>query len=187
MHIMLNACMTQELSEEQVRKLGGQECWGVTPSDPMGTTVRRIGKAQGGNRVVIRQGGYYRPDMRPCGAALKRLEGKMRGKFDARFPQLTGLPFQYSWSGHLCLSKNGVSVMRELEPGLFSACVCNGLGTTRSTLMGIAAAELVCGRTSETTAFFLAEDEPVKLPPHPFDTIGANAYMRWKEWQAWRE
>lgn len=187
MHIMLNACMTQELSEEQVRKLGGQECWGVTPSDPMGTTVRRIGKAQGGNRVVIRQGGYYRPDMRTSGGDLKRLEGKMRGKFDARFPQLTGLPFQYSWSGHLCLSKNGVSVMRELEPGLFSACVCNGLGTARSTLMGIAAAELLCGRASDITAFFLAEDEPVKLPPHPFDTIGANAYMRWKEWQARRE
>ena len=48
----------------------------------------------------------------------------------------------------------------------------------------IAAADLACGRTSEIAAFFLAEEEPVKLPPHPFDTIGANAYMRWKEWQA---
>ena len=26
--------------------------------------------------------------------------------------------------------------------------------------------------------------EPVRLPPHPIDTIGANAYLRWKEWQA---
>jgi len=184
MHIMLNACMTQELSEEQVRKLGGQECWCVTPSDPMGTTVRRIGKAQGGNRIIIRQGGYYRPQMETSVADLKRLVGKMRTRFDARFPQLSGFPFQYSWSGHLCLSKNGVSVMRELEPQLFSACVCNGLGTARSTLMGIAAAELACGRASDITAFFLAEDEPEKLPPHPFDPIGANAYMRWKEWQA---
>ena len=30
----------------------------------------------------------------------------------------------------------------------------------------------------------LAEGEPARLPPHPFDTIGANAYLRWKEWQA---
>ena len=187
MHIMLNACMTEEMNDEQLKRLGGQDCWGVTPSDPMGTTVRRISKLQGGNRIVIRQGGYYRPEMQTSTSDLKRLEDRMRRKFDARFPQLADLRFQFSWSGHLCLSKNGVSVMRELEPGLFSACVCNGLGTARGTLMGIAAAELACGRTSDITAFFLSENEPAKLPPHPIDTIGANAFMRWKEWQARQE
>ena len=184
MHIMLNACMTEELTDEQIRRLGGDACWGVTPSDSMGTTMRRISKAQGGNRIVIRQGGYYRPKMQTSVSDLKWREGRMREKFKARFPQLADVRFQYSWSGHLCLSKNSVSVMRELEPNLFSACVCNGLGTARGTLMGVAVAELACGRTSDITAFFLAEDEPAKLPPHPFDTIGANAYMRWKEWQA---
>lgn len=184
MHIMLNACMTEELTDDQVRRLGGEECWGVTPSDSMGTTVRRFGKAQGGNRIVIRQGGYYRPQMQTSAADLKRLEAKMRDKFDARFPQLAEVRFQYLWSGHLCLSRNAVSVMRELEPNLYSACVCNGLGTARGTLMGIAAAELACGQQTDITSFFLNEDEPVRLPPHPFDTIGANAYMRWKEWQA---
>lgn len=184
MHIMLNACMTEELSDAQVRALGGRDCWGITPSDPMGTTVRRISKPQGGNRIIIRQGGYYRPEMQTSAADLSRLERRMREKFDARFPRLSGVRFQYSWSGHLCLSKNGVSVNRELEAGLFSACVCNGLGTARGTLMGMSAAELACGQTSDITAFFRAEDEPARLPPHPFDTIGANAYMRWKEWQA---
>ena len=150
----------------------------------MGTTVRRISKAQGGNRIVIRQGGYYRPETQTSASELRRLEGRMREKFEARFPMLADVRFQYSWSGQLCLSKNGVSVMRELEPALFSACVCNGLGTARRTLMGIAVAELACGRTNDITAFFLAEEDPVKLPPHPFDTIGANVYMRWKEWQA---
>lgn len=184
MHIMLNACMTEELTDEQLRQMGGEECWGITPSDPMGTTMRRIGRAQGGNRIVIRQGGYYRPGMQTSVADLARLERRMRGKFVARFPQMSEVRFQYSWSGHLCLTKNGVSVMRELEPNLFSACVCNGLGTARGTLLGIATAELACGRTSDITTFFLAENEPAKLPPHPFDTIGANAYMRWKEWRA---
>ena len=184
MHIMLNACMTAELTQEQLRRLGGRDCWGITPSDPMGTTVRRISAAQGGNRIVIRQGGYYRPGMQTSAVDLGRLQHRMGKKFAARFPELADVRFAYSWSGHLCLSKNGVSVMRELEPGLFSACVCNGLGTARGTLMGIAAAELACGQASEATAFFLAEDEPERLPPHPFDTIGANVYMRWKEWQA---
>jgi glycine/D-amino acid oxidase-like deaminating enzyme len=181
---MLNACMTEELSPEATCALGGRECWGATPADPMGTTVRRIGPAQGGNRIVIRQGGYYRPDMQTSAGDLARTVRAMRKKFNDRFPMLKGVRFEYSWSGHLCLSRNNVSVMRELEPGLYAACVQNGLGTARGTLTGIGAAELAMGRRSDITAFFTAEAEPVRLPPHPFDTIGANAYMRWKEWQA---
>lgn len=184
MHIMLNACMTEEIPADLLRDLGGQEVWGLTPSDPMGSTVRRISTEQGGNRIVIRQGGYYRPNMETSGADLARVTARMRQKFDARFPTLRGVKFETAWSGHLCLSKNGVSVMRELEPGLYSACVQNGLGTTRGTLTGIAAATLALGGTSDVTRFFLEEGEPSRIPPHPFDTIGANAYLRWKEWQA---
>lgn len=184
MHIMLNACMTAEIPDDMLRGLGGAKVWGLTPADPMGSTLRRISTAQGGNRIVIRQGGYYRPNMQTSAADLARVVGRMRRKFDARFPALRALPFEHAWSGHLCLTKNAVSVMRELESGLYSACVQNGLGTTRGTLTGIGAADLAMGRRSDITRFFLAEAEPVRLPPHPFDTIGANAYLRWKEWQA---
>ncbi|MDS9469845.1 FAD-dependent oxidoreductase [Paracoccus sp. MBLB3053] len=184
MHVMLNACMTEELPPEAIRALGGQECWGTTPADPMGTTVRRIGPGQGGHRIVIRQGGYYRPEMQTSAADLARAARAMRRKFDARFPMLRGIRFEHAWSGHLCLSRNAVSVLRELEPGLFAACVQNGLGTARGTLTGIGAAELACGRESAITRHFGAEEEPSALPPHPFDSWGANAYMRWKEWLA---
>jgi glycine/D-amino acid oxidase-like deaminating enzyme len=184
MHIMLNACMTEEIGTNDLRILGGQHTWGLTPSDPMGCTVRRISTAQGGNRIVIRQGSYYRPNMATSTADLARVTARMRTKFDARFPQLRHVPFEHAWSGHLCLSKNAVSVMRELESGLYSACVQNGLGTTRGTLTGCGAAELAMGQTSDITRFFSAEAEPTRLPPHPLDTIGANAYLRFKEWQA---
>lgn len=184
MHIMLNACMTAEIPPDTLRALGGQDVWGLTPSDPMGCTVRRISTAQGGNRIVIRQGGFYRPGMQTSAGDLARVTVSMRAKFDARFPGLRGIPFEYAWSGHLCLTRNAVSVMRELEPGLYAACVQNGLGTTRGTLTGIGAADLALGRHSDITRFFAAEAEPARLPPHPIDTIGANAYLRWKEWQA---
>jgi hypothetical protein len=42
-----------------------------------------------------------------------------RRKFDERFPQLAGLKPEYEWAGHLCLTLNGVSVMRELEARAF--------------------------------------------------------------------
>ena len=94
---------------------------------------------------------------------------------------------QYCWAGHLCLSLNGVSVMREVEDGVFAACVQNGLGTARGTLTGIGAAELACGETSDITSYFTQEAKPKRLPPRPFAEIGANAVLRWKEWRAGNE
>lgn len=187
MHVFLYASMTVEMDSGALKKLGGQPRWGVTPSDPMGTTMRRIDTGQGGNRIITRTCATFEPGMEPSAATLKRTARVHREKFEDRFPQLRGMAMEYTWAGHLCLSKNAVSVMRQLDTGLYAAAVCNGLGTTRSTLTGIAAAELASGRTSEVTAHFLAEAEPKKLPPQPFSTIGANVYLRWKEWRAERE
>ncbi len=46
--VFLYASMTRELNAEDAGKLGGKTRWGITPSDPMGTTVRRIDSGQGG-------------------------------------------------------------------------------------------------------------------------------------------
>jgi glycine/D-amino acid oxidase-like deaminating enzyme len=187
MHVFLYASMTVELDAAAQKALGGQSRWGVTPSDPMGTTMRRIDPGQGGHRIVTRTCATFEPDMEPAEAALKRTAAVHREKFDTRFPALKGLRMEHTWAGHLCLSRNGVAVMKQLDEGLWSACVCNGLGTTRSTLTGIGAAELASGVESDVTRHFLAEPEPTRLPPRPFSTIGANAYLRWKEWRAGRE
>ncbi len=187
MHVFLYASMTAELDAAGIRALGGQPRWGGTPSDPMGTTMRRIDTGQGGNRIVTRTCATFEPDMEPAEATLRRTAKVHRKKFAERFPQLRDMPMDYTWAGHLCLSKNGVSVMRQLDDGLWSACVCNGLGTTRSTLTGIGAAELASGVESAVTRHFGAETEPARLPPRPFSTIGANLYLRWKEHRAGRE
>ena len=79
------------------------------------------------------------------------------------------------------------SVMKQIEDNVFSACCQNGLGTARGTMTGIGAAELASGHCSAITKVFSNEPEPKKLPPRPFSTIGANAYLRWKEWRAGRE
>lgn len=187
MHIFLYASMTAELDRSALAKLGGQPRWGITPSDPMGTTMRRIDTAQGGNRIVTRTCATFLPGMIASEATLARTARVHRRKFADRFPALAGAPMQYSWAGHLCLTWNGVSVMRELEPGLFAAAGCNGLGTVRSTLMGIGAADLATGGSSDASVHFLAEVEPAKLAPSPFAEIGANLYMKWREWHARRE
>ena len=187
MHVMLYASMTPELTDDQIRALGGASRWGITPSDPMGTTMRRIDTGQGGNRIITRTCSHFRPNMEVTNRGIRWAAGVQQRKFDQRFPQLKGLQPEYSWAGHLCLSYNGVSVMGEIEEGVYSACVQNGLGTARGTLTGIGAAELAMGVQSDITRHFTAEDAPSKLPPEPFSTLGANAYLRWKEWRAGAE
>jgi glycine/D-amino acid oxidase-like deaminating enzyme len=187
MQLFLYAVMTPELDSEALARLGGQPRWGITPSDPMGTTVRRIDTSQGGNRIVTRTCATLRPNALPSKAALERAAKVMQRKFDRRFPQLAGMRMDYAWSGHLCLSLNGVAVMRKIEDGVYSGCVQNGLGTTRGTLTGIGAAELACGETSAITEHFALEARPKRLPPQPFRQIGANALLRWKEWRAREE
>ncbi len=184
MQVFLFATMTPDLDADTLGRLGGRPRWGVTPSDPMGTTMRRIDTAQGGNRIVTRTCAVLRPGMRATEADMARAARVMQRKFDQRFPQLAGMRMEHAWAGHLCLSLNGVSVMREIEPGLYSACVQNGLGTARGTLTGMGAAELACDTMSAITRHFTDQAEPKCLPPQPFREIGANAVLRWKEWRA---
>ena len=184
MHIFLYASMTVDLGADALKVLGGKPRWGVTPSDPMGTTMRRIDSAQGGNRIITRTCASFLPGMEPSDAALERTAAVHRQKFADRYPALRDVKQEYTWAGHLCLTRNAVSIARELEPGLYAATVCNGLGTARSTLTGIAAAELAMGQASAITRHFASEAEPPRLPPKPFSTLGANAFLRWKEWRA---
>lgn len=184
MQLFLYASMTPDLSHRDLTKLGGQPRWGVTPSDPMGTTMRRIDTAQGGNRIITRTCATLRPGMHTSPRDIARASAVQRKKFDTRFPQLAGMAMQYEWAGHLCLTLNGVSVTREIDSGVYAACVQNGLGTARGTLAGIATAETALGHRSCITDHFGSEDPPRRLPPRPLATIGANAYLRWKERRA---
>ncbi|MBQ0751053.1 MAG: FAD-binding oxidoreductase [Roseovarius sp.] len=187
MQLFLYAVMTPELDADTLARLGGKSRWGITPADPMGTTVRRIDAGQGGNRIITRTCATLAPGRKVGPGHVARAARVMQQKFETRFPQLKGMRMQYAWAGHLCLTLNGVAVMRRLDDGLYSGCVQNGLGTARGTLTGIGAAELACGITSDITHHFTAEDSPRRLPPQPFQQIGANAVLRYKEWRAREE
>ena len=184
MQVFLYAVMTPELQPETLRKIGGRPRWGITPSDPMGTTVRRIDSGQGGNRIVTRTCATLAPGQKVGSREVARAAAVMQKKFEDRFPQLTGMQMEYAWAGHLCLTRNSVSVSGKLDDGLFSGCVQNGLGTARGTLSGICAAELACGIDSDITGFFAAQAMPVPLPPPLAQRVFGNAVLRYREWRA---
>ncbi len=186
MHVFTYASMTAPLTAAQMGTLGGGRTWGITPADPMGTTVRRI-KSPQGDRIVIRNRFTYNPKMEVDAARIARVGKDHDRAFKARFPMLPDVKMDQRWGGRLCVSRNNVSVVQELESGLYAACCQNGLGTVRGTLSGILAAELATGTQSERLKRAVGAAAPQKLPPQWITKPGANAYLRFQEMRAGAE
>ncbi len=184
-HIILYASMTSALNQGEA-DVTGEKIWGITPSDPAATTMRKI-CGIGGTRIITRNKMSYAPSLKITDATLADMAKQHVISFNKRYPDLSHIEQEYVWSGRLCLSRNSVSAFGEIEQGLYSACCQNGLGAARGTLSGMAAAELaVEGETSLVKAF-LQEEMPKKLPPAPLDSVGAKVFMRWSEQKARKE
>ena len=183
MHVFTYASMTRALSKAEVASLGGAKEWGLTPSDPLGSSIRRI-SGVGGDRIVIRNRFTYDATMEVPKGRVAAMGRTHDVSFAKRFPSLKGVDVDYRWGGRLCLSRNDVQLISQLDDGLFSACCQNGLGTAKGTLAGVLAVEMAHGiQTPELTAA-LAEDAPKRLPPRPLMNVAANAYLRWNEFRA---
>ncbi len=186
MHICLYASMTEHLTPDQVKTLGGHPRWSVTPANPMGTSVRRISGSYG-HRILIRTCSSFHPGMETSDAHVRNAGQVHDRKFRERFPNLTEVRMEHRWAGMLCLSRNGAAAFGELENGIFSACCQNGLGVARGTLQGMGIAELILKGGSEIADHFSGQPDLQRLPPEPFASIGANAYLKWKEWRSGKE
>ncbi|WP_170559166.1 NAD(P)/FAD-dependent oxidoreductase [Ruegeria atlantica] len=186
MHICLYASITERLTPAQIKTLGGQPRWAVTPADPMGTSVRRVSGSYG-DRLLIRTCSTFHPTIETSPMRLRNAGWVHDRKFRERFPHLPDVRMEHRWAGMLCLSRNGSAAFGELDDGIFSACCQNGLGIARGTLQGMAVAELITQSGSEIADHFLTQPMPPRLPPEPFASLGANSYLIWKEWRSGKE
>lgn len=187
MHVFTYASMTRALRPGAADYVAtGTPAWGLLPADSMGATVRKISRADG-ERLIIRTRYTFDPALKVSAARVARMATVQRRSFDARFPQLKGVAFEFSWAGRLCLSLNHVPAFGEIEEDLFSACCENGLGTVKSTLAGVLAADLATGTSSSLLTQFQAQPGPRRLPPAPVAYVGINSVIRWQELRAGRE
>jgi glycine/D-amino acid oxidase-like deaminating enzyme len=187
MHIFTYASMTAAFSQDQIRKwMTGADRWALLPADPMGATVRKI--SMGGlSRIVIRTRFTYDPSLQVSEKRVAGIAAEQRRSFDARFPGLERVPFEFSWAGALCLSRNHAPAFGEVEEGLYSACCENGLGTVKSTLAGMMVAELATNTESRNLEKYKGQPMPSRLPPEPLAWLGINSVIRWQELRAGRE
>ena len=185
-HVFTYGSMTRELSSDEIKRLGGQPNWALTPADALGTTVRRVSDI-GGDRIIIRNRATYDPSMQVSAKRINQVAQTHDESFRQRFPMLGEVDMQYRWGGRLCLARNGGTVFGEIADGIFSACCQNGLGTARGTIGGKLIAELASGQTSDLLSDQQAQELPNKLPPEPIAALGATAQLRWGEFRAGKE
>lgn len=186
-HIFAYASMTTAFPDEQpFTDYSGRGRWALLPADAMGATVRKI-TSDGQSRIVLRTRYTYDTKVELSSRRMNAMAREHRRSFDARFPHLHDLGFEYTWAGRLCLSRNHAPAFGEIDDGLFSACCENGLGTVKSTLAGMMAAELATGTTSKQLDEYMDHPEPTRLPPEPLAWLGANSLIRLQELRAGRE
>ena len=187
MHIFLYGSMSRALTSKQQQRLGGHAEWGITPANPLGSTIRRIKQ----NRIVVRNHITYNPDRASSDNQLITAGKKHDLSFRRRFPMLKDVEMEHRWSGHLCLSLNSVPVFGEIEEGIFVACCQNGLGAVKGTLNGILIADHALGVKDKNTQTMiedaLAFKEPKKLYPEPFMSVGAKTRLWWGQVRAGRD
>lgn len=187
MHVFTYASMTAAFSPDVFGKgAAGAPRWALLPADPMGATVRKI-TGDGLSRIVIRTRFTYDPGLQVSMQRVAGIAAEQRKSLDARFPQLARVPQEFSWAGRLCLSLNHVPAFGEVEENLYSACCENGLGTVKSTLAGMMAADLAAGIASADLDKFRSQPKPSRIPPEPFAWLGINSAIRWQEMSAGRE
>ncbi|EJM06490.1 glycine/D-amino acid oxidase, deaminating [Pseudomonas sp. GM102] len=187
LHVFTYASMTAAYSHDEFeRAVTGKARWALLPADPMGATVRKI-SSNGLSRIVIRTKFTYDPSIQVTLRRVAAVAEEQRCSLDARFPELKSTPFEFSWAGRLCLSHNSAPAFGEIEENLYSACCENGLGTVKSTLAGVMAAELATGSHSRVLESFSRTPGPSRLPPKILTKLGVNSVIRWQALRAGRE
>lgn len=153
--------LTRPLSAEELARIGGRKTFGLIPADPFGTTVRRTAD----NRLFIRNIYAYARDFKTSRETIERARKRHQRSFEARFPEVSDIGFEYSWGGALCLSQNGGVVFGELAERVFAAGYCNGVGVSRGAVYGKAIAEFAAGMTSPTIEILKAKTRPSRAYP----------------------
>lgn len=174
--------MTRELTRDEAASIGGTASFGIIAAHPAGTSVRRVTSPN--NRILVRN--IFSFSKRSDFVSRRHWAARThRTSFDARWPELSHVTFEYSWGGALSLSRNGEPVFGELRPGVYGSVVHNGVGIARGTISGKLLAEMIIGEDSELLRQMLAKGRPNKNLP--FQDLGVRINARARRIIAGRE
>lgn len=177
LHLVAHASLTRPLNEAERRVYGVEAPWGLTPANAFaGITMRYTAD----NRILIRHGLSYRPNQRLKPGEHEKVKRTHKHLFDQRFPGLEAVEIEHTWSGFVCLSRNGAPAFGRTGSNIWSAVCQNAVGVTKGTFGGILAADLATGRDNRLIDDMLSLGEPDPLPSRPFLDLGVRARFQWE-------
>ncbi|NWL77723.1 FAD-dependent oxidoreductase [Pseudomonas taiwanensis] len=181
--VMTFASWTRPLTDEEVRAIGIQADWGLTPADHAGTTVRMTQD----RRLIIRNTYKHVPRYgNSVGEGTRaKIRDDHRKAFLARYPQLAGVPFTHTWGGAYAISRNFTNFFGQLDDGVFATACDNGVGAAWGTISGTLLADRVLGAESSLLSDIQAvTGMPSLNPPEPFLGLGVRTRIRWAAWNS---
>jgi glycine/D-amino acid oxidase-like deaminating enzyme len=167
--ISLTASLTRPLTPAEEEEIGRAAPWGMLCPIEGGATVRLTAD----RRILMRNTAEYEPDGISEKMLAKRRQWHEMG-LRHRFPFLPKDAIEFTWSGHMCASRNWSFVFEALSPGVFAAGCYNGAGLARGTLLGKLMAEHASGETSPLVESALAQEKPSWIPAGPLFTLIAK-------------
>ncbi len=170
----LSGSFTRILTAKERESLGTLKHWGILSLHSAGATVRLTNDG----RIVLRNAIEYNGGQLLDEKTIAQRQTIHRAAFEKRFPQLSHVPFEHSWSGVEGITANGTNFFGKQAENIYLAGGYNGSGVSRGTSFGRAIAEYASNVLSD-----LVDDcsvcAPAKfLPPRPFLDIGAALTIR---------
>ncbi len=170
--LTLTASLSRQLRLEEYESIGRPEPWGVLSASSMGATVRLTND----RRILVRNTVEWWPDMAMSAADLEVRRDRNLLGLRKRFPQLTHLDMEYTWSGSVCISRNSKPVF-EHKNNLFLAGCYNAGGIAMGSLFGKLIVDHALDKSSQELDQVLAQERPNINPPRPLFDIGLQTRL----------
>lgn len=162
--------LTRVLTEEEQAILGGENEWGILAMDPMGSSVRRTRD----QRLLIRNTILHNNKLQVPAKRRREIEHNHQIAYDARFPNLPGIEFEYTWSGLMGSAKNSQLSFKELSRQVYAAAGFTAAGIAMGTAAGTVLADFALGQDTQLVKDIQALPKPTWMPPNPFRSIGGS-------------
>ena len=177
--IAAHASLTRPLNEAERLALGGVEDWGITPANAIAGITMRFTRD---HRILIRQGFRYAPEFRVTRAEQEAARRGHETRFRSRFPMLGDVTMEHTWTGFICLSRNGAPGFGQVAGNVWAAVCQNAVGVTKGTIGGLLAADMACGRDNDLVAYMESLGTPQALPPAFVTRLGVKMRLAREVW-----
>ncbi len=170
--LTLTASLTRPLTPEEHHSIGKPAPWGVLSASSMGATVRLTNDY----RILVRNTVEWWPSLAMDDYMLAKRRQKNLAGLRRRFPGLSNLEFEHTWSGNVCISRNSKPVF-EQDNNLFLAGCYNAGGVAMGSLFGKLIVDYALDQASEHLDQVLGQEKPSLIPPRPLLDIGLQTRL----------